>query len=227
MWPNYNGFFFEISKGAICAGNVFEDCDQAVFVLNSSNVEIYNNTFVNSTVCIRRDLRSAVNDHFGWHPSSGPDVDQRFGHVLVNNLLVGDKSFSVPFLAVGQHQDLCSKLKDPQLKRLDYNVIIRNAESKGDVIANWSPSKSSEQGKCDQSIKVIEDLNSVLDMASAHNLFYSEMNLQVFQSRELHNYSMLGSFQSANQATAIPLAIQKILGISGKVSPYIGAYPKR
>jgi len=26
-WPSNNGFFFEISKGAICAGNVFVNCD--------------------------------------------------------------------------------------------------------------------------------------------------------------------------------------------------------
>ncbi|MGD2035269.1 MAG: right-handed parallel beta-helix repeat-containing protein, partial [Bacteroidales bacterium] len=37
-WPSDNGFFFEISKGATCAGNVFVDCDQGIFILNSSDV---------------------------------------------------------------------------------------------------------------------------------------------------------------------------------------------
>ncbi|MCU0645447.1 MAG: right-handed parallel beta-helix repeat-containing protein, partial [bacterium] len=46
-WPSDNGFFFEISKGAICVGNVFVNCDHGVWVLNSSDVQIYNNTFVN------------------------------------------------------------------------------------------------------------------------------------------------------------------------------------
>ena len=35
FWPSDNGFFFEISKGAICAGNVFVNCDHGIFVLNS------------------------------------------------------------------------------------------------------------------------------------------------------------------------------------------------
>ena len=39
-----DGFFFEISKGAICAGNVFVGCDKGIRVLNSSNVRVYHNT---------------------------------------------------------------------------------------------------------------------------------------------------------------------------------------
>jgi hypothetical protein len=69
-WPSDNGFFFEISKGAICAGNVFVNCDHGLWVLNSSNVQIYQNTFVNSTVCIARNARIAAGDHFGWHPTA-------------------------------------------------------------------------------------------------------------------------------------------------------------
>jgi len=101
-WPSDNGFFFEISKGAICAGNVFVNCDHGIWVLNSSNVQIYQNTFVNSTACIARNARSAVGDHFGWHPSTGPNVDERDGHIFVNNLLTGDENFNRPLLYVWQ-----------------------------------------------------------------------------------------------------------------------------
>lgn len=226
MWPNYSGFFFEISKGAICAGNVFEDCDQGIFILNSSNVEIYNNTFINSTACIRRDLRSAVGDHFGWHPSSGPDVHERFGHVFVNNLMVGDKNFTVPFIAVGQHQDLCAKLKESQLKQFDYNVIVKDPESIGSILANWSPSKTSNNGPCDQNIKTIDELNAVLDQASGHNQYFSNLNLQVFKSRELGNYQVSGLFPVKTAAT-IPAHIQKLLHLPAKTKPYVGAYSKQ
>ena len=40
-YPSENGFFFEISKGAVCAGNIFVNCDQGIFILNSSNVQVY------------------------------------------------------------------------------------------------------------------------------------------------------------------------------------------
>jgi len=31
-------FFFESSKGAVCAGNKYVNFDQGVFILNSSNI---------------------------------------------------------------------------------------------------------------------------------------------------------------------------------------------
>ena len=92
------GLFFEISKGMIAAGNVFVNCDQGVRVLNSARGRVYHNTFVNSAAVFDRNERSAVGDHFGWHPKTGPDVDQREGHAFVGNLMVTDESFSRPLL---------------------------------------------------------------------------------------------------------------------------------
>ena len=77
-----DGFFFEISKGAICAGNVFVNCDKGIRVLNSTNVAVYHNTLFNTVASFERTERSAVSDNFGWHPSTGPGVDQREGPSL-------------------------------------------------------------------------------------------------------------------------------------------------
>ena len=71
------GFFFEISKGATVAGNVFVGCGRGAWALNSANVRIYHNTFVDSVASFERNERSAVGDHFGWHPRTGPDVHER------------------------------------------------------------------------------------------------------------------------------------------------------
>ena len=113
LWPSQNAFFFEISKGAICTGNVFLNCDHGVMVLNSSDVTIFQNTFVNSMLAIGRDQRSAQGDHFGWHPSTGPDVDERTGHVVMNNLLFRDNTFSRPLLFVWQPEALCKIASSP------------------------------------------------------------------------------------------------------------------
>jgi hypothetical protein len=125
FWPSENGFFFEISKGAICAGNVFVNCDHGVLALNSSGVQIYQNTFVNSTACIGRTNRSAAGDLFGWHASTGPDINDRKGHVFVNNLLTADENFNRPLLAFSQMPILCERLDKPQVDKLDYNVYVR------------------------------------------------------------------------------------------------------
>ena len=54
--------------------------------------------------------RSAVGDHFGWHPAAGPDVDQRDGHVFVGNLLVADARFPKALLRADQVKLLQGKL---------------------------------------------------------------------------------------------------------------------
>ena len=105
-----DGFFFEICKGAICAGNVFVDCENGVRVLNSSNVRIYHNTLVNSVASFERNNRRAAGDRFGWHAATGPDVNEREGHVFVGNLLAADEHFTRPLLRFDQMRSLCGKL---------------------------------------------------------------------------------------------------------------------
>jgi parallel beta-helix repeat protein len=125
-WPSESGFFFEISKGAICAGNVFVNCELGIHILNSCDVKMYQNTLVNSTACVSRSERSAEGDHFGWHPATGPGVDERDGHVFVNNLMTGDDGFNRPLLFVWQRKILCDRLKDPQFALIDHNVYVHN-----------------------------------------------------------------------------------------------------
>ena len=130
-YPSSNGLFFEISKGMVCAGNVFVNCDQGIFILNSSNAKIYQNTFVNSTACIARNGRTPGNDKlFGWHSSTGPDVDKRGGHIFENNLLTGDQNYHRPLLFVWQPDTLCSQLKTSQLNQFDHNVFVRRSDNR-------------------------------------------------------------------------------------------------
>lgn len=221
MWTNYNGFFFEISKGAICAGNVFEHCDQGIFILNSSNVEVYQNTFVNSTVCFSRDLRSAAADHFGWHPATGPDVDERYGHVFVNNLLAGDVNFVKPLLVVTQHRDLCGKLTDSPLKSFDYNVFVRDNHSGYNPWASWSPAAGEN---CQATIGTLDDMKKVFEGSSVHSLMLETPNMPLFRSFELGNYELCKAFPGASNATLLPENIRNLLGLTPKYKPYNGAY---
>ena len=126
LWPSDNAFFFEISKGLICAGNVFYNCDHGMMVLNSCDVKAYNNTFINSMACFGRTERGDSTDHFGWHITTGPGVEERDGHSFVNNILWGNPEFIRPLLFVYQKDKLCDRLKEPQLDVLDHNVYVRN-----------------------------------------------------------------------------------------------------
>jgi parallel beta-helix repeat protein len=221
MWPSNNGFFFEISKDVICAGNVFVNCDHGIMILNSCNAQIYQNTFINSTACIGRDTRSAVGDHFGWHPSTGPDVPERFGHVFVNNLLTGDNNFKRPLMLVWQPAVLCEKLNQSPLKQYDYNVYVHGSESDFKTLVYWSPATNKE---CQQSVATLDDLQKVSG-ASAHSMLFENLNMPLFKSSELGNYQVLPAFPGAKVATQLPAGIQSLLGLTNKAKPYIGAFP--
>ena len=79
------GFFFEISTGATVAGNVFVRCDRGLWVLNSADVRVYNNTFVDTRGVLRaqraerdgRPLRLASPHGPGRGPARGPRVREQ------------------------------------------------------------------------------------------------------------------------------------------------------
>ncbi len=221
FWPSDNGFFFEISKGAICAGNVFVNCDQGILVLNSSDVQIYNNTLVNSTVCIGRTDRSAAGDHFGWHASTGPDVNERDGHVFVNNLLTGDENFHRPLLAFSQPPFLCERLNKPQVKQLDYNVYVRRSNTSVPLIF-WSPAPDPN---CRLSFESPEGLRKMYPEFSANSRNFVNFHGPLFKSPELGNYQLLQAFPASKAAAHLPSEISKLLDLSKKDARFIGAYP--
>lgn len=218
-WPSDNGFFFEISKGAICVGNLFVNCDHGIWVLNSSDVKIYNNTFVNSTACIARNERSAAGDHFGWHPSTGPDVDERDGHIFVNNLLVGDENFRRPLLYVWQPASLCERVNNSQLKQLDFNMYVRSSKKAAAPLILWSPTKND---KCLMSFESLEGLQKLYPEFSAHSRYYPDYNGPLFKSPELGNYQLLQAFPESDTGLLLPPDVSKLLRQS---KSFIGAYP--
>jgi len=219
VWPSDNGFFFEISKGAICAGNVFVNCDHGVMVLNSSNVSVCQNTFINSTACFGRNARVAAGDHFGWHASAGPDVDRRDGHIFINNLLAGDEAYRRPLLFVWQPASLCEKLPRPLLQQLDYNVYVRGSASGSYPMILWSP-VANEQ--CQAGIDSLAELQKFTGFPMHSRVLQPAA---FFKSPELGDYKILPGFPGADCATSTPAPVRKALGCVQAEKPYVGAYP--
>ena len=219
-WPGDSGFFFEISKGAICTGNVFVNCELGVHILNSCDVRMYQNTFVNSTACVSRNERSAEGDHFGWHPATGPGVDERDGHVFVNNLMTGEDGFNRPLLFVSQRKMLCDRLKEPQFAQIDNNVYVQNPSGRTMPLIVWSPEANEN---CIAELDSPAELNKLHPQFSAHSLFFTEGS--VFKSVNLGNYQLLPSFPGIKAASPLPADISALLSRPKKGLPYIGAYP--
>jgi hypothetical protein len=224
-WPSDNGFFFEISKGAICAGNVFVNCDHGIFVLNSSNVRMYQNTLVNSTACIARNDRTPKTDGtFGWHSGTGPDVGKRDGHVFANNLLYGDKNYERQLLFVWQPDSLCKLLPSPQLKQLDCNSYVRSANNKMKPLIAWS---AVSKDNCKRLVFVSpEGLNKIFPEFSANGKYSDGEGVSIFKAPERGDYRLLPAFPGIKTASPLPAEIGALLGISKKNIGFIGAYPQ-
>jgi len=215
-----NGFFFEISKGALCVGNVFVDCQNGIFVLNSSKVRAWHNTLVNCSATFQRTNRRAAGDHFGWHAATGPDVDQREGHVFANNLLVADNHYQRALLQFRQSQDLCGQLTGSQVDRLDGNMYIRD-EADGTLIV-WSPSGGDN---CTTGFTNIEEFQRVKpEFETQGKLLYSDVR-SIIQSPELKNYKLIQPLQDGYQAVPVSDEVMELTGWSEPDSRTPGAYP--
>jgi hypothetical protein len=222
-WGNQNGFMFEISKGVTCAGNVFLNCDNGVFVLNSCNAQIYQNTFVNSILCIGRDTRTAEGDHFGWHPGSGPAFDKREGHRCLNNLFYGDETFNRPLIITWQPKEVAEKLKNSQFKQLDYNVFVKSNIYTTEPILHLDPTGIAD---CKPDIFELADLQKTAVETTGTNQYFGNFYNSPFKSIVLKNFELIPEFKPSIHSGLIPDNTRILLGLPKNTSSYFGAYPE-
>lgn len=220
-WPSQNGFFFEISKGVTCAGNVFVNCDHGIFILNSSGANIQNNTLVNSAVRFGRSDRNPVNDGtFGWHSGTGPDVDKRTGHIFANNLLYGNEKQAYPLLIVWQQENLYRNNYKPQLEKIENNVFVNGTTGNVTPTVFWTRAGNKES---EGSFFKIADLRNLYSEFSTTNTQYAAP--MVFQSVELKNFETTKGFPGHKDAQVLTPEVQKLMQLSGKNLKFVGAYP--
>jgi len=218
-----DGFFFEISKGAICAGNLFLNCDKGIRVLNSANVRAWNNTLINSVASFERDGRSATADLFGWHPATGPDVDKREGHVFCGNLLVAGPRFSKPLLRIEQRVP-AGKLTKPQVTQLDGNVYVRNEGGDPEALLFWSPL---EAGEGMTEFKRLAEFQRLHPEFEAHSKVVTSSLGALFKSPELCRYELAQDISLPESGTVLPDEVRHLLGWQRREAIRPGAYPPR
>ncbi|MDH5823628.1 right-handed parallel beta-helix repeat-containing protein [Luteimonas sp. RD2P54] len=202
------GFFFEISKGVVAAGNVFVDNEQGIRVLNSADARVYHNTFLDSPVMFDRNERSAKDDHFGWHPQTGPDVDEREGHVFEGNLLVASRGFDAPLLHFDQPAALCGTLPRPMAARVDGNAYVRATAADAPLVT-WSPVRGRD---CLAEFASLEDFRGATG-AETRGRAWIPYEGAVFRSVELRRFELARPLPGMR---AVPVAEEagRVLGWS-------------
>ncbi|HTR99872.1 MAG TPA: right-handed parallel beta-helix repeat-containing protein, partial [Bacteroidota bacterium] len=216
------GFFFEISKGAVCAGNVFVDCDHGVMVLNSSGVRVCRNTFVNSEACFGRNGRVAAGDRFGWHASTGPPLEGRNGHEFLDNLVVGGSGCARPLLFVWEPPTLCTSLPGQMIASCDGDVFVREAGSPAAPLILWSPAPGA---RCQAAFDSLGAMRELLPAYASHSRAFFGWDGPLFKGALLGRYEPLDSFPGARAGVPLPPGVGELLGGGvGEGSP-VGAYP--
>jgi parallel beta-helix repeat protein len=211
------GFFFEISKGAVVAGNVFVNNLQGIRVLNSANVRVYHNTFFNSPAVFERNGRSAKDDHFGWHPSTGPDVNEREGHAFQGNLLVADAGINEALLQFIQPAALCYTLTRPLAANVDGNAYLR-ATSNAPLIA-WSPAANKD---CRTNFATLDAFRKATGLEK-QGVSLPDYEGTIFRSVELRRFDLAQRPQGIIEIPVAPEAA-KLLGWTAATA-LPGAYP--
>lgn len=217
-----DGFFYEISRNVICAGNVFVNCDDGVRILNSAGARVYHNTFVDATASFERTERSAVGDHFGWHPSTGPGVEERDGHEFVGNLLTSTERFTRPLLRFDQAQVLCGKLTHPQVAKLDENVYVRAGNAAGQNLMLWSPVVDGTN--CVTNFKTLDEFRKVRPELETRGIDLVDYYGSVFDGAAVKNFAPNPDFKPP-ETSPLPPEIQKVLNWPHHPGYLPGAYP--
>ncbi|HUG09754.1 MAG TPA: right-handed parallel beta-helix repeat-containing protein [Opitutaceae bacterium] len=222
-WIEYtlDGFFFEISRGAICAGNVFVNCDKGIRMLNAADVRVYNNTFVNTVASFERTERSAVGDHFDWHPATGPDVDEREGHVFEGNLLLASANFPKALVRFEQTANLCGTLTRPMVAGLDGNVYVRESTSARPLLV-WGPLPAE---KCVNEFASLGAFRAAVGAFEANSVEIDAAPGAIVRSMDLGNYQLNHALERTAGAPALPEDVRKLLGWSEAEARTVGAYP--
>jgi hypothetical protein len=221
------GFFFEISRGATVAGNVFVRCGRGLWALNSADVRVYNNTFVDTPASFERNERSATGDHFGWHPATGPGVDQREGHVFVNNLMVATEAYHRPLLQFEQPASLCAKLPRSQAKQVGGNVYVRaslpGAAGVSPLIL-WSPVATES---CVSRLASLDEFRKLAPGFEADGRQLDRTARGIFKGPDLGRYELLEALPGTAEGETLPADVRKLLGWSEEDARSPGAYPFR
>lgn len=235
-----NGFFMEISKGAVCAGNVFVNCGTGTKVLNSSGAKICQNTYINSRAAFDRDLRGDGNDHFGWHPSTGPGVEEREGHAFGNNLIVAYGNFNSPLFHAGQHRGLTERLKESMFDYANHNVYVRGrAGSPSDrpssyplgrdyiqdaatALVEWAPLPDEEENS--RSFATLEEFQSLVHGFEQDSRLFSPYDGPLFKSRIRGDYTVVPSAVSQVKGAQLPPSVASLLPDEYQSAVLVGAF---
>ncbi|MGA2755356.1 MAG: right-handed parallel beta-helix repeat-containing protein [Terracidiphilus sp.] len=221
-----NGIFIEISRGATVAGNVVVNSSTGLHVLNSADVHVYNNTFVNARVTVERNDRVAAGDLFDWHASTGPGLEQREGHIFVHNLMAATEGFREPLLEFVQKASLCGKLQHPQAKEVDGNVYVRSpfVLASGTVVPLIVDAPSAGEN-CSSKAASLEEFRKLEPAFEENGVQIDASPRSILKGPDLGHFELQRAIANAPSSDLLPADVRSLLGWNETEAKTSGAYP--
>jgi hypothetical protein len=154
-------------------------------------------------------------------------VEERQGHVFVNNLFVASDAYTQPVLRFEQPKTLCEKLTRPQAATVDANVYARGStaadrSAKPVPLVTWSPAQTET---CQTSAASLEEFRALAPAFETRGQSLDLSPRSVFKSPELGRYELQRTLPGTREV--VPAEVLKVLGWSAQEAKTAGAYPAR
>jgi hypothetical protein len=156
-------------------------------------------------------------------------VDQREGHVFVNNLLVASEAYGKPLLGFEQSKAVCAKLQRPQAKEVDGNVYVRAATpgASAPPLIVWGPETNATNDSCSSTLGTLDEFRKRMPTFEANGREMDRTPRSIFKGPDLGRYGLLQALPETPGGVKLPVDVRKLLGWSEEEARTQGAYPFR
>ncbi|HSW38477.1 MAG TPA: right-handed parallel beta-helix repeat-containing protein, partial [Acidobacteriota bacterium] len=158
--------------------------------------------------------------------ATGPGVDERDGHVFVNNLMVATASFRRPLLRFGQPAAMCDKLPDPQAEKIAGNFYVRAnlPEAAPAPLIQWSPAKADN---CVIALESVEEFRQAAPGFAIGDRRFDMTPGSVFKGPDIGRFDLLKALPGMDEIELLPDDVRQLLGWSREQARTVGAYPMK
>ena len=153
-------------------------------------------------------------------------MEQRAGHVFVNNLMVASEGFRAPLARFELAAGLCTRFTRPEVKEVNGNVYVRPVPAVAPAAAvplvQWSPVPGG--ASCQAAPLSLEEFPKVAPGYEAAGKQMDRTPRSVFKGFDVGRYELREAIP-AGEVT--PADVRKVLGWSEADAKTAGAFPAK
>ncbi|UYZ63635.1 RICIN domain-containing protein [Hymenobacter weizhouensis] len=225
------GIFFEISDGALIAGNLcVGNGESGIQISNSANARIYHNTLVDNGRALvinetERPGAGKTEEYSGQGILLPNWVTQ--GNVAKNNILAnGGTVRNLPSWQVQDVLDVfnwpLNPADPPMVTALDYNLYYRTSATQPTALARWTEARTGDN----RELPGLAALRQRVGVEANGRSLDNQPLTALFLDPAAGNYQLSPSSPARGAGQALPQEVAQALGVPTGVAVDIGAYPQ-